>query len=337
MDGDFGPNNGWASSDWWAELDARPCTALGGMLHAMSQLLNSFWRAVAYCMHPRVIALSILPLVIMTVLSLGLGYVFWDNALVAVRASLDSYELVNTSVRWLEGFGLSNLRLVLAPALLLFLAIPVIVIVSLLFVALFMTPAMVALVAERRFPQLERKKGGSLVASLLWSLGSTLLAAFALIVSIPLWLIPPLILILPPLIWGWLTYRVMSYDALVDHASRQERQQILKENRASLLGIGVLSGYLGAAPSLIWASGAMFVAMAPVLVPVAIWVYTLVFAFSSLWFAHYSLAMLEQLRKRNNALAQAQALSTETDTIVVEKIPTLPGPLPPVVSLPNSP
>ena len=270
----------------------------------MSKLLDSFWRAAMYCLHPRVIGLSVLPLVIMAAVSLGLGYFFWEAAVAAVRSNLESFELLSTMVRWLEGLGLSNLRLVLAPVLLLFLAIPVIVIVSLLFVAIFMTPAMVALVAERRFPGLERKKGGSMLASLFWSLGSTLLAVIALVLSIPLWLIPPLILVLPPLIWGWLTYRVMSYDALVDHASSEERRQIFKEHRASLLAIGVISGYLGAAPSLIWASGAMFVAMAPILVPVAIWIYTLVFAFSSLWFAHYTLAALEQLRKKNNALAQ---------------------------------
>ncbi|WP_309680174.1 EI24 domain-containing protein [Polaromonas sp.] len=269
----------------------------------MNLFLDSFWRAAMYCLHPRVIALSILPLVIMAAISLGLGYFFWDSALMAVRGNLESFELVGTMVRWLEGLGLGNLRLVLAPVLLLFVAIPVIVIVSLLFVAIFMTPAMVALVAERRFAQLERKKGGSLLASVLWSLGSTLLAVIALLLSIPLWLIPPLILVLPPLIWGWLTYRVMCYDALADHASSEERRQIFKAHRAPLLGIGVLSGYLGAAPSLIWASGAMFVAMAPILVPVAIWIYTLVFAFSSLWFAHYTLAALEQLRRQNSALA----------------------------------
>ena len=252
-----------------------------------------------YCLHPRVIALSVLPLIIMAVLSLGLGYFFWDAAVAGVRLHLESFELVSTMVRWLEGIGLSNLRLVLAPVLLLFLAIPVIVVVSLLFVAVFMTPTMVAMVAERRFPRLERQKGGSMVASLLWSLGSTLLAVVALLLSIPLWLIPPLILVLPPLIWGWLTYRVMSYDALVDHASSEERRQIFKEHRASLLTIGIISGYLGAAPSLIWASGAMFVALAPILVPVAIWIYTLVFAFSSLWFAHFTLGALEQLRQKN--------------------------------------
>ena len=284
----------------------------------MSKLLDSFWRAAMYCLHPRVIALSILPLVIMAALSLGLGYFFWEGAIAAVRGNLESYELVNTMARWLEGLGWSNLRLVLAPVLLLFLAIPVIVIVSLLFVSFFMTPAMVALVAERRFPQLERKKGGSVLASLFWSLGSTLLAMVALILSIPLWLVPPLILILPPLIWGWLTYRVMSYDAMVDHASIEERRQIFKEHRASLLGIGVLTGYLGAAPSLLWASGAMFVAMAPILVPVAIWIYTLVFAFSSLWFAHYTLAALEQLRNKNNALTPDLRAPTAIENIANE-------------------
>ena len=293
--------------------------------YGMGKLFNSFWRAAAYCLHPRVIALSVLPLAIMAALSLSLGYFFWDSAVAAVRGNLESFELVNTMVRWLEGLGLNNLRLVLAPVLLLFLAIPVIVVVSLLFVAIFMTPSMVALVAERRFPSLDRKKGGSMLASLFWSLGSTALAAVALVLSVPLWFIPPLILILPPLIWGWLTYRVMSYDALSSHASSQERRQIFKEHRGSLLAIGIISGYLGAAPSVIWASGAMFVALAPVLVPVAIWIYTLVFAFSSLWFAHYTLEALEQLRLNNSALAQVNSAQAAPELIVNAPSAVIPG------------
>ena len=291
----------------------------------MGKLLDSFWRAVAYCLHPRVIALSVLPLVIMVVLSLGLGYFFWEEALAAVRASLESWELLGTMTRWLEGLGLGNLRVVLAPTILLFLSIPVIVIVALLFVAILMTPAMVALVAERRFPGMERKKGGSLLASLAWSLGSTVLEAGALLISIPLWLIPPLILILPPLIWGWLTYRVMSYDAMVDHASAGERREIFRRHRGRLLGIGVLSGYLGAAPSLLWASGAMFIAMAPLLVPLAIWLYTLVFPFPSLWFPHYCLAALEQLRKENNALSPAPLAPFTIESIADEARLPSPG------------
>ncbi len=293
----------------------------------MRKLLDSFWRAAMYCLHPRVIALSILPLIIMAAISLTLGYFFWDPALVWVRDNLERVELVNSLMGWLEGLGLSRLRLVLAPVVVLFLAIPAIVIAALLFVAWLMTPAMVSLVAERRFPGLERKKGGSMLTSVLWSLGSTVVAAIALLISIPLWLIPPLILILPPLIWGWLTYRVMSYDALVDHASADERKQIFKDNKMSLLAIGVLSGYLGAAPSLIWASGAMFVAMAPILVPLAIWIYTLVFAFSSLWFSHFTLTALEQLRKQK--VLSAQSLPAQPAIELIANDTPAPTPLPP--------
>jgi len=281
----------------------------------MSKLLDSFWRAAMYCLHPRVIALSFLPLIIMAVIALGLGYFFWADALEMVRSRLESLALVNTLMDWLEGWGWGRLRVVLAPVVVLFFSIPVIVITSLLFVAWLMTPSMVALVAERRFPALERKKGGSIIASVAWSLGSTVLATVAMVVSIPLWAIPPLILVLPPLIWGWLTYRVMSYDSLVDHASSEERRQIFREHRTNLLSIGVISGYLGAAPSLLWASGAMFIAMAPILVPVAIWMYTLVFAFSSLWFAHYTLAALDQLRKKNSAPAPGFSAQAATKTI----------------------
>ena len=300
----------------------------------MSKLLDSFWRAAMYCLHPRVIALSILPLIIMAAISLGLGYFFWDDAMVFVRTHLESVALVNTLVTWLEGLGLNRLRSVLAPVVVLVFALPLIAISSLLFVAWLMTPAMVALVAERRFSTLERKKGGSMVTSVAWSLGSTLLAVIALCISVPLWLIPPLILILPPLIWGWLTYRVMSYDSLVDHASAEERKTIFREHRGSLLAIGIISGYLGAAPSLLWASGAMFIAMAPILVPIAIWIYTLVFAFSSLWFAHYTLAALQQLRRLNSSVVPVERPAVAVKTIahdeVIDVTPILSSPPPPV-------
>jgi hypothetical protein len=126
------------------------------------------------------------------------------------------------------------------------------------------------------------------------------------VLSLPLWLIPPLILILPPLIWGWLTYRVMAFDVLSEHASTEERREVFRRHRGWLLGIGVLTGYLGAAPSLLWVSGALFAAAFVILVPLAIWIYTLVFAFSSLWFAHYCLSALEKLRAQAPPPAPAQ-------------------------------
>lgn len=267
-----------------------------GMLAGMGLLLDSFWRAAAYCLRPRVIALSVLPLLLMVALALGLGYVYWDAAVQGMHRLLDASAWLASVWNWLQSWGLGDVSGVLAPLLVVLAVAPVLVVVSLLLVALMMTPALVSLVAERRFPALERKKGGSFLAGILWSLGSTVLALVALMISVPLWLVPPLVLVLPPLIWGWLTYRVMVFDALAEHASKEERHEIFQRHRASLLAIGIVTGYLGAAPSIVWASGVVFAAAFFVLVPLAIWIYTLVFAFSSLWFAHYALAALERLR-----------------------------------------
>ena len=266
------------------------------MLGGMGLMLDSFWRAAAYCLRPRVMALSLLPLLLMAALGLGLGYFYWDAAVQGMRSLLDASSLLASFWGWLRGWGMGDVTTVVAPLMVVIAVTPVLVVLSLLVVAVLMTPTLVTLVADRRFPALERKKGGSFVASVVWSLSSTVLAMVALVVSVPLWLVPPLVLILPPLIWGWLTYRVMVFDALADHASKEERQELFLRHRSSLLGIGILTGYLGAAPSIVWASGVVFAAAFFVLIPLAIWIYTLVFAFSSLWFSHYCLAALQRLR-----------------------------------------
>ncbi len=267
----------------------------------MRLLLDSFWRWVAYCMHPRVIVLSILPLVLMVVLATVLVYFYWDAAVAWTRQALDAWPLLSGLWNWIGQLFSSDVTAILAPLVVVLAATPLIVVVSLLIVASLMAPALTRLVAERRFPALERKKGASFIGSVARSLGLTLLAMLALVVSMPLWLIPPLVLILPPLIWGWLTYRVMSFDALSEHATPAERNALLRAHRMPLLGIGVLCGYLGAAPSIVWASGLLFAAAFFVLAPLAIWIYTLVFAFSALWFAHYCLDALARLRTQQAA------------------------------------
>ncbi|AVS76317.1 EI24 domain-containing protein [Paracidovorax cattleyae] len=261
----------------------------------MRLLIDSFWRAVGYCMHPRVILLSLLPLLVIALLTGLFWYLWWDGAVASVNAMLADSGWLSFLWGWLQGFGMEGPAL-LAPVLLVVLVTPAIVVLSVLAVAILMAPALVSLVAQRRFPSLERRGSSSFLASLAWSLGSTVAALVALTLSVPLWFIPPLVLVLPPLIWGWLTYRVMAFDALGEHADKAERKTIMRQYRMQLLGIGVVTGYLGAAPGIVWASGIVFAAAFLVLIPVAVWIYTLVFAFSSLWFAHYCLAALARLR-----------------------------------------
>ncbi|MBY0237195.1 MAG: EI24 domain-containing protein [Burkholderiaceae bacterium] len=262
----------------------------------MSQLADAFWRAAAYCLHPRVIGMSFLPLLLSATLALGLGYFFWADAVTGMRSTLESWQLINSLLGWLDSVGASGLRSALAPLLVLAFALPVIVVLSLLLVALMMTPTLIRLVAERRFPTLEKKQGGTFWKSLAWSLLHSVLALFALLVSLPFWLIPPLALIVPPLIFGWLSYKVFAFDALAEHASAQECRQLMRAHKVPMMTLGLVTGFLGAAPAAIWAFGVMAVALAPLLVLVSIWLYTLVFAFSTLWFIHYALNALQELR-----------------------------------------
>jgi hypothetical protein len=264
----------------------------------MKLLLDSFWRAAMYCLHPRVMALSLLPLLCLTVLGGALGYFFWSGAVEAVRLALEDSGFFSTLLDWITRFGLQSFRAAVAPIVVIAVATPVLILLVMLMVSLMMTPALIQLVAQRRFGSLAKADNTALtfVRSLAWSVGSTLMASVVLVISMPLWLIPPLIMILPPLIWGWLTYRVMSFDALSNHATVDERRAVMKQHRSSLLLMGIVAGFLGAMPSLIWALGAMVAVFAVVLLPVMLWLYTLVFAFSSLWFIHYGLAALEQYR-----------------------------------------
>ena len=271
------------------------------------RLLDAFWRAAAYCLHPKVVALSLAPLLLVGGAAVLLGYFFWEPAVASVRAELEDWSLLAALFSWLDSIGASGFHSVIAPLVIVALAVPAFVVASLLVVAWLMTPAMVRLVAARRFPQLERRQGGGFWHSLLWSLACTLGALVALVVSIPLWFIPPLVLVVPPVIWGWLTYRVFAYDVLALHATGDERRRLLGQYRWPLFAMGVACGLLGAAPSLLWAVGAFALVFAPLLIVVSIWLYTLVFALSALWFTHYLLAALRDLRGDENREGAASA------------------------------
>jgi hypothetical protein len=259
--------------------------------------VDACWRAAAYCLHPRVIFLSLAPLLLALVTAGGLAWWGWTDAVAAVRQGLDAWSLSQALLTWLDALGATGFRAMLAPVLLLLVVVPVVVVVCLLLVAGLMVPAIVRLVKARRFSTLESRGQVGVWRSLMWSTGATALAMLAMLITLPLWFVPPFALVLPPVIWGWLTYRVLAFDTLADLATQGERQTLMRTHRLPLLVMGVLTGMLGAAPSALWAVlGALSIAVAPFLLLASVWLYTLVFAFSALWFAHFLLPALHRLR-----------------------------------------
>ena len=114
-------------------------------------------------------------------------------------------------------------------------------------------------------------------------------------------------------------------DALAAHASADERRSLLQTHRKSLLAMGLVAGLLGAAPSLLWSVGLMAIAMAPLLVPLSIWVYTLIFVFSSLWFVHFCLEALQALRDEASASNARFELVTEAESASAVQAPNPPS------------
>jgi hypothetical protein len=263
----------------------------------VSPLVDAFWRAALYCVHPRVVLVSLLPLLLAGGALATLGWLYWEPAVAGVRATLEQRELIVSVLEWLDSRGATHLRTLVAPMIVVALAVPVVVLLSLLLVASLMTPSIVGLVATRRFPDLQRKRGAGWLQCLLWGLLCSAAALLALVVSIPLWFVPPLILVLPPLIWGWLAHRVLGFDALAEHATPVERRVLLHRHRWPLLFMGLVCGVMGTLPSLIWGLSAATLIFAPVLVLLSLWLYMLVFAFAAAWFVHYLLAALHRLRQ----------------------------------------
>ena len=79
------------------------------------ELFDSFWRAVAYCLHPKVIVLSLAPLAIVGGAAAALGYFYWEPAVAAVRATLDDSSLLEPLFAWLRSIGAGSWTSVIAP------------------------------------------------------------------------------------------------------------------------------------------------------------------------------------------------------------------------------
>lgn len=273
----------------------------------MREMIDATWRALAYCWHPLALLWTLLPLGLAAGAVFGLGWYGWEPAVAGARALLERTELLAALFNWLEAIGAPDLRPVLAPMLVVALVVPALVLGTLLLVAWLLAPAMARLVVRRRFPGLQRSPGAAgSWGALGWSLLCALAALLALMLSVPLWLVPPLIFVLPPLVWGWLCYRVLAFDALARHADAAERRFVLHHHRWPLRAAGLLCGVLCALPTLLWAVGASALVLAPLLMPVLVWLYTVVFAFATLWFAHFTLAALNRLR--HGAAAATAAL-----------------------------
>lgn len=267
-------------------------------------VLRSWARALASQFRFKILILSVIPLLIS--LAVWGGLMAWRLQAVFdfIQSYFTQHNGFSDASAILNSLGLLALKTVIVPLLAMWLLLPLVIITSLLFIGVLVMPTIAKHVGKRDFPQLELRQGSSFLASLGFSLGAFFLFVFAWIVTLPLIFVPPVYVLVQPLLWGWLTYRVMSYDALTLFADKEERKLLVRKHRGSLLLIGIIAGWFSGLPSMLWMGGAMsmaYVAFFPVFVSLAIWAYLLIFIFTGLWYQHFCLDVLQALRQEQKS------------------------------------
>jgi len=262
----------------------------------------AYGRALRSQFSSRMLLLSVVPLLLSLALWGSLLYAGMQPLYDWLQATFSEYGLFETSSSILATLGLGFLKTLVVPLVAMLALLPLMIITSLLFIGVGAMPAIARHVSRVQFPGLERKEGGSFLGSLGVNLSGIVVFALLWIVTLPLYALAPVALLVQAVLWGWLTARVMSYDALSIHASLEERRIIVATRRRQLLLIGTISGLLGALPGVAWIGGALLsVVLFPVLAVLSIWLYLIIFIFTGLWFQYYCLQALADLRTNEAA------------------------------------
>jgi CysZ protein len=208
-------------------------------------VVGALFYGLANLLHPRMLWLMVWPMLVSLTLWGALALAFWKR-LAAALAGLFQH--------WLEPaagfvrFDFGDATVIAAYVVLFLLIVPLVYLTALFILGIFGMQKMVDHVAQRSFPALERRRGGGLAGSV-WNgvaaLGGMLLL---FIVSLPLWLVPPLWPLIPLAIFTWVNQKLLRYDALGEHADRGEMARLFRSRRGALLLLGLLLALLAYVP-----------------------------------------------------------------------------------------
>jgi len=200
-------------------------------------IFGSLAYAAANLLHPRMLWLMLWPMLVavgawgLVALALWMRAAFW--------LAMQFRQWLDTAAAFAH-LDFNIVATFLAHLLLVILFVPIVALTALVLLSIFGMPQMVDYVARREFPNLERRQGGGMAGSVRNSLGA-LIGLLALgLVSLPLWIIPPLWPLIPVALLAWVNQRLLRYDALAEHATPEEMALLFRRHRGALYGLGLL-------------------------------------------------------------------------------------------------
>lgn len=199
-------------------------------------MFSALTRAFASLLHPKMLALMLVPVAVAVAIWVLAALLFWGQAVAWIDGQMRNWD----TLQWLLAYWPLTLIAAHAAVVVLVAALmPVVLVTTVLVTGIFAMPIMVSHIGARNYPQLEKHRGGSFVASV-WN-GIAALGLFSLFVAmtLPLWFYVPLWPLLSLGLLGYFNARVFRFDALAEHARMDEIMRIVREDRWTLLMLGV--------------------------------------------------------------------------------------------------
>lgn len=240
----------------------------------LAGVAQAFGRAVWSQLHPRMLLALLLPFVVMILAAWVLVWLFWTPLTAGLTELLTGFTVFGSVDAWITQLGVASLALWFIPLVAVFIIMPAAGVVGLVVGALFVMPVVLGHLGQGAYADVDRRGSGAWLLGVWNSFWVSVVFVLGWIFTLPFWLFPVFALVLPVLWWAFAFNRMLRLDALMDHASGEERRQLWSRHAAAYWALAGICAIIN-------------------LLPPA-WLFLPVF--SALLFAHFSLEALRQLR-----------------------------------------
>ncbi|WP_094856902.1 EI24 domain-containing protein [Achromobacter aloeverae] len=241
----------------------------------MAGIARAFKRATVSQCHPSMLFAVLLPFLIALAGGILLLWFGWAPLTGWLRDEASQWHVINSVDDWLISVGLFSLKVYLVPVLAAAILLPLSGILGLAIAAVFVMPLVLRHVGEREYKTVAPRGRHATAVSVWNALWVSLAFGVGWVLTLPLWLVPPMALLLHIFWWAFAFSRMMRIDAIVEHATPAERELLLRRHNMGFWSLGFICALIN-------------------LLPPA-WIFLPVF--SALVFAHYGLDALQRLRQ----------------------------------------
>lgn len=206
----------------------------------MNVVINAFGRAARDLVRGEVLWHALWPPLVAALLWAIVAFLVWADGIAALSRIIP--ELPWSGWEWISRWAAMFLLLAAFATLTYLTALGLVAVVAL--------PLLIKLIAGRDYPDLAHRGENVFWGSLINTLAAGAVFLVGGLLSLPLLLIPGVVLVLPLAWTAWLNQRTFRFDALAEHATPTEMKQLMAEQRGSFLGAGVGSALVSYIPLL---------------------------------------------------------------------------------------